>query len=104
MLKHEQTHLGLITTELSVAVCKTLQPNGELDVAAANNILDFELGELGVEAELLNDTRVLPRRQSRVIFRLGTRHHHLARGEDKSGSLGVTDTHDDGGKTLTRQT
>lgn len=56
--------LWLVTTELPVAVCKTLQPNGELDITATNNILNLELGKLGIKAKLLHDTRVLARRQS----------------------------------------
>ena len=94
------TNLRLIGAELSVRVRETLETNRELDVARADDVLDLELGELGVEAELLHDTRILAARQPAVVLALRTRDDHLARGEDKSGGLGITDTHDDGGETL----
>src|SRR4029434_1318728 len=34
------------------------------------------------------------------ILRLGTRHNHLARGEDEGSRLGLADAHDDGSETL----
>ena len=86
-----------------MAVRKSLKTNGELDVARANNVLDLEFRELGVEAKLLDDTRVLARRQPRVIFGLRTSDDHLARREDERRGLGVTDTHDDGGETLEKE-
>jgi hypothetical protein len=42
-----------------MAVCKTLQANGEFDVVIADNVLNFKLGEHCVEAELLHDMGVL---------------------------------------------
>lgn len=39
-------------------VGEALEPDRELDVARADDVLDLELGELGVEAELLDDARV----------------------------------------------
>ena len=83
-----------------MAVCKTLQTDGELDVARADDVLDLELRELGVEAQLLHDARVLARREARVVLGLRARDDHLARGEDERGRLGVADAHDDRGKTL----
>ena len=53
------TNLWLVTAKLPVAVCKPLQANRELDVTTANDVLDFELGKLGVESKLLNDASVL---------------------------------------------
>jgi hypothetical protein len=50
--------LWLITTKLSVTVCKTLETNWELDVAAAHNILNLEFRKLGVEAKLLDNARI----------------------------------------------
>lgn len=94
------SHLWLVTAELSVAVGQSLQPNGELDVAAADDVLNLELGELGVEPKLLDDARVLARRQPRVVLRLCSRHNHLAGRKDEGGRLWFTDTHDDGGETL----
>lgn len=92
----------LVRAEVVVARGQTLQTDGELDVAGADNVLDLEVGELGVETELLDDTRVLARSQLRVILRLGTGDDHLARGKDQGGGLGLTDPHDDGGETLRR--
>ena len=37
---------------------QTFQPDGELDVAGANHVLDLEVLELGGKAEFLNDTSV----------------------------------------------
>jgi len=51
--------LRLIAAELPVAVRKSLQTNGEFDVATADDVLDFEFRKLGIEAEFLNDTSVL---------------------------------------------
>ncbi len=90
----------------------------KLDVARADNVLDLEIHELGIETKLLNDSCVFTRRQARVfeaktsvssrhktlreptILRFGTSDYHLAGSKDQSGSLGLTDTHDDGGKSL----
>lgn len=91
---------GLVGAEVVVARSQTLQTDGEFDIAGADDVLDLEVRELGVKAELLDDTGVLAGCKLGVILRLGTGNDHLARGEDQSGGLGLTDTHDDGGKTL----
>ena len=79
---------------------KAFETDRELHVARADDVLNLEVGELCVEAELLDDTRVLARRQLAVGLALRTRHDHLAGGEDERRGLGVADTHDDGGETL----
>lgn len=89
------THFRLVAAEVSVRVRQSLQANGELDVARADNILDLELLELGLEPELLDDSRVLARGKPRVVLRLGTRDDHLARRENERRRLGLTDAHDD---------
>ena len=43
-----------------MSTCKTLQTDGEFDVTRANNVLDLEVGELGVEAEFLDDSSIFP--------------------------------------------
>ena len=83
-----------------MAVRKTLQTNGELDVTTADDVLNFEFRELGVETKLLNDASVLARRQPRVVLRLRARNDHLSRRKDKCSRLWITDPHDDGGETL----
>lgn len=83
-----------------VVARKTLETDRELDVARTDNVLDLEVAELGIEAELLDDTGVLAGSKLAVVFTFGTRHDHLAGSEDQSRSLGLTDTHDDGGETL----
>lgn len=95
--------LGLVGTEIVVTRGQPLQTDGELDVARADNILDLEIGKLGVETKLLDNSRILARSQLRIILGLGTSNNHLARGEDESGGLGFTDTHDHGSKTLRRE-
>ena len=83
-----------------MARSQTFQADGELNVAGANNVLDFEVGELGVEAELLDNTGVFSGRKLRIVLRLGTSDYHLARGEDQSCRLGLANTHDDSGESL----
>lgn len=97
------SHLRLVAAELSVAVCKTLESDRELDITTAHDILNLELRKLGIEAQLLDNPRVLARRQTRVVFRLGASNDHLARREDQGGGLGLSDTHDNGCKTLEKK-
>lgn len=53
----------MVPNKLSVRVRQTLQTDGELHgVTRTNDVLNLELGELGIEAKLLHDTRVLVRR------------------------------------------
>ena len=94
------TNLWLITTKLSVAVCKTLKTNRKLDVGATNDVLNLEFKKFGVEAKFLDNARVLARRQARVVFTLGTSHDHLPRRENECGRLGIANPHDDSGETL----
>lgn len=83
-----------------MATGKAFKANGELDVARTHNVLNLEVGELGVEAKLLDDTRILARGELGIIFRLGTSDNHLAGSEDESCGFRFTDTHDDSGETL----
>lgn len=83
-----------------MAVCKTLQANGELDITAAHDVLNFELRELGIEAQFLHDTRIFTRRQTRIVLRLRARHDHLARCKDEGGSLRISNTHNDSREAL----
>ena len=92
--------LGLVGAEHVVTAGKTFKADRELDVARSDNVLDLEVGELCVEAELLDDTGVLARGKLAVVFGFGTGYDHLARGEDQGGGLGLTDTHDNGRETL----
>lgn len=92
--------LRLVRAEVVMLGSQTLEADGELDVARADNVLDLEVGELGIEAELLDDARILARRQLRVILRLCARDDHLARGEDERRGFRLADTHDHGGETL----
>jgi len=52
--------LRLVRAEIVMTRCKTLQADRELDITRANNVLDFEVRELGVEAELLDNASILP--------------------------------------------
>lgn len=71
-----------------------------LTVAAANDVLDLEVLERSVEAELLDDAGILAACQTGVVLGLGTSDNHLAAGEDEGGGLGLTNAHDDGSKAL----
>jgi len=90
----------LVRAEHVMARCQTLETDRKLDVAGADNVLDLKVGELCVEAELLNDASVFPRCQLGVIFGFRTSDDHLSTCKDQSGCLWLTDTHNDGGKTL----
>ena len=92
--------LRLIRAEVVMLGGQTLEANRELDVARADDVLDLEIGELGIEAKLLNDARILARRKLRVILGFRTSNNHLSTCEDQSGSLGLTDTHDNSRETL----
>jgi hypothetical protein len=47
--------LRLVGREVVMARSKTLETDWKLDVAAADDVLDLEVGEASVEAELLDD-------------------------------------------------
>ena len=89
-----------IGTEVMMLAGKTFKTNRELDVARADNVLNLEVGELGIETELLNDSSIFARSQFRIILGLGPGDHHLAGSEDECSCLWFTDTHDDSGETL----
>jgi hypothetical protein len=50
--------LRFIRTEVMMPAGKTLKTDGKLDVAGADNVLDLEVGELGVETKLLDDSSI----------------------------------------------
>lgn len=83
-------------------VGQTFKPDREPDVARSNNILDLKLSELGLKAQLLNDSSVLATGQATVVLRLGSSYDHFARGENECRRLGLTNAHDDGGESLCR--
>lgn len=70
--------LRLIGTERMMLGSKTFKSNRELDVAGSNDVLNLEICELGIEAQLLNDSSILSAGKLRVILRLGTSDDHLA--------------------------
>ena len=77
---------------------KAFQTDRELDITRADNVLYLEICELGIEAELLDDSGVFSRRQARIlelsvdikhwtpdgltVLRFGASDYHLARSED----------------------
>lgn len=100
---------------------QTLETDGELDVAGANNVLDLEIRKLCVETwggllamcpdpndtpqtslltQLLDDPGILAASKFRIILRLGASHNHLSTGKDQGSRLGLTDTHDNSGESL----
>ena len=70
--------LWLIGAEIVVLGRQTLETDRELDVARADNVLDLEVGELGIESQLLDDACVLARGKLAVVLRLGAGNDHLA--------------------------
>lgn len=55
--------LRLVRAEVVVARCQTLEADGELDVTRANDVLDLEVRELGVEAYRKKDLLAMPAHQ-----------------------------------------
>ena len=60
----------------------------ELNTATANNVLNLEFRESGIEIKLLHDACILVQRQLQIVLRLGTSDDLLAGSEDDSGSNG----------------
>ena len=79
---------------------QTFKTDGKLDIAGTDDVLNLEVGKLGVETKLLDNASVLARGQLRIVFGLGTSDNHLARSKDESSGLGVSDSHDDSSKPL----
>lgn len=79
---------------------EALETDRELNVTRADDVLDLKVGELCVEAQLLDDARVLARRQFAVRLALCTSDNHLARSEDQRRRLRIANAHDDGSETL----
>jgi hypothetical protein len=94
--------LGLVRAEHVVTACQAFETDWELDVARADDVLDLKVRELCVEAKLLDDTSVFAGSKFAVVFRLCASDDHLARGEDQSSRLGLTNTHNNRGETLRR--
>jgi len=92
--------LRFVRAEMSMGVSKTLESNGKLDIAGADDVLNLELLEFGFEPKLLNDPRIFAASQSGVVFRLGPSYYHLARSKDQSCGLRFPDSHDNGCETL----
>lgn len=80
---------------MAVAVSKALEPDGELDVAGADDVLYLEVCELCLEAELLDDAGELAGSQTTGFLALSTGDNHLSRRKDERRCLRLTDTHDD---------
>ena len=59
--------LGFVGAEVVMARRKTFETDREFDIARADDVLDLEVRELGIKAELLNNSCVLARRQARVL-------------------------------------
>jgi hypothetical protein len=89
-----------IRRESVMVASKTFKSNGKANVTRANDVLDLEVGELGVETKLLDDTSILAACKFAVIFRFGSSNYHLSGSEHKSSCLGFTNTHNHSGKTL----
>lgn len=79
---------------------KTFKANREFDIARADNILNLEVSELGIKAQLLNDSSIFAACELRVVLGLGTSHDHLAGSKDECGGLWLTNSHYDSSKSL----
>ena len=56
---------------------ESLQPDGELDIARPDHVLDLEVLKFGGKSQLLHDPRVLPGGQPGVLLGLGAGTDHL---------------------------
>ena len=63
---------------------ESLQPDGELDVARPDHVLDLEVLKFGGKSQLLHDPRVLPGGQPGVLLGLGAGTDHLPCNERES--------------------
>lgn len=68
--------LRFVGRESMMARSKTLQSDRELDVTAADDVLDLEVLERSVETELLNNTRILATRKAGIILGLSASDHY----------------------------
>lgn len=59
-----KTNFRLIATKLTMAVCKPFKTDRKLDITGAHDVLNLELGEFGIKAQFLHNTRVFTRRQT----------------------------------------
>jgi len=91
---------GLVGREHVMTAGKTLKTNREFNVATADDVLNLEVREFGIEAKLLDDTCILATSKFAVILRLCTSDNHLATSEDQSSGLRLADTHNHGSETL----
>lgn len=94
---------GLVGAEVVMAASQSFEADGELDVARANDILNLEVREFGIEPEFLDDASVFTRGKFGIVFRLCASDDHLAGGKDKSGRLRVTDAHYNSCETLEKR-
>lgn len=99
-INQTREQLGLVGAKVVVTRSKTFETDRELDITGADNVLDLEIRKLCVEAELLDDTGIFARGQLGIVLRLGASNNHLAGCKDEGSCLGLTNAHDDGGKTL----
>lgn len=93
-------YLWFITTEMTMGEGQTLKADGELNIARTDHVLYLELIEGSFKAQFLDDTGIFAGCQSCVVFALRSSDNHLATCEDQSSRLGLTDSHDDSGKSL----
>ncbi|KAG5457069.1 MAG: hypothetical protein BJ554DRAFT_3016 [Olpidium bornovanus] len=87
-------------TERAVLHGKALEADRELDVAAPDYVLDLELGEFGLKAQLLDNPGIFSRGQPRVVLAFCTGYDHLAGSEDERRGLRLADSHYDRRKPL----
>jgi len=86
--------------EHAVTISQTFQSDRELDVATPYNVLNFEVHEFRIKAQLLNDPGILPGGKARVIFWFGTGDHHFAGRKNQRSRLRISYPHDHGSETL----
>lgn len=92
--------LRFVGAELVVVAGEAFKTDGELHIARADNVLDFEVLHVHVEPYFPDGFRVLLRSISTQLLGLGSGADHLAGSEDQGSGLRLSDSHDDSCESL----
>jgi hypothetical protein len=91
------------TAKLPVGHGQPLEPHGEANITAPNHVLNFKVfGTDSRKPAPLHDSGVLARGPVAVVLAPCAGHHHLARGKDERGRLGLADAQNQRRKSLSR--
>lgn len=81
-------------------VLEAFEGNGELNIAGADYVLDFEFFQGDLEAHFFDGLHVDFSGLFGQLFAFGSGADHFAAGEDEGGGFGFSDSHDDGSESF----